>query len=159
MDINKEKCKYLKKVRKSLADKLNVDLHQTECTYEGKCSGTCPKCQQEERILNKAILKRGALATAVAATAMTLTGCNSTDIVQDTIINVMNTFSQKQEELSGAVAGPDEYVLEGEVAYFPEDSEACTSEATESVKTESNTDGDIEEIIELTGDVPYEPYG
>ena len=55
---NKEKCRHLRKVRKQIADELNIDLHQTECTYEGICSGTCPKCEQEEQILNAALLRK-----------------------------------------------------------------------------------------------------
>ena len=54
---NKKKCRQLREIRKELADKLNIDLHQTECTFKGDCSGTCPKCEQEEQILNKALAK------------------------------------------------------------------------------------------------------
>lgn len=52
---NRERCDYLKKIRQKIADRLGIDLHQTECTYEGECDGTCPKCQQEEDILNEAL--------------------------------------------------------------------------------------------------------
>ena len=54
-EYNKKKCKYLKEIRKAIADKLGVDLHQITCKYEGYCSGTCPKCKQEEEILNKVL--------------------------------------------------------------------------------------------------------
>ena len=53
---SRKKCDALKSVRKVLADKLGIDLHQKECTYEGECVGTCPKCKQEEEILNSALL-------------------------------------------------------------------------------------------------------
>lgn len=36
---HKELCRQLKKIRKDMADKLGIDLHQTECTYPGECSG------------------------------------------------------------------------------------------------------------------------
>lgn len=58
--INKEKCRKLKLVRAKMAEELGVELHQRECTYEGYCSGTCPKCAAEERLLNEAFLYRGA---------------------------------------------------------------------------------------------------
>ena len=74
MDMHKERCKKLKEIRKKIADKIGVDLHQTECTYEGKCSGTCPKCQQEERQLNQALLTKGALATGALAMSVSLVG-------------------------------------------------------------------------------------
>lgn len=56
--IHKEKCRELKLVRAKMAQELGVELHQRECTYEGYCSGTCPKCAAEERVLNEAILRR-----------------------------------------------------------------------------------------------------
>ena len=77
MDKHREKCKRLKEIRKRMADCLGIDLHQRECTYQGDCKGTCPKCRQEEETLNKALLGR---ATAVAVSAgVMLTGCGAVD--------------------------------------------------------------------------------
>ncbi|MDE6639406.1 MAG: hypothetical protein K2K63_02630 [Acetatifactor sp.] len=73
MNIHKEKCKKLKAIRKKLADGLGIDLKQKECTFEGECRGTCPKCRQEEEALNRALLGKAA-AVAVSAGIM-LTGC------------------------------------------------------------------------------------
>lgn len=56
--IHKERCRELKLVRAKMAEELGVDLHQRECTYDGYCSGTCPKCAAEERALNEAFLRR-----------------------------------------------------------------------------------------------------
>ena len=53
----KEKCKILKEIRLKLAQKLGINLSQEPCTYEGECEGTCPACQEEEKILNEAIVK------------------------------------------------------------------------------------------------------
>ena len=55
----KEKCNFLKKIRKDIAKKLGIDLKQKECTFDGECSGTCPACQMEEKILNEQLLKKG----------------------------------------------------------------------------------------------------
>lgn len=54
----KEKCKKLKEIRKEISNNLGIDLKQTECTYKGECSGTCPKCKQEEETLNAYLLKQ-----------------------------------------------------------------------------------------------------
>ena len=54
----KEKCNFLKEMRRKLAEKLGIDLKQKECTFEGQCTGTCPKCQEEELILNNALLEK-----------------------------------------------------------------------------------------------------
>lgn len=99
MDINKEKCRKLKQIRKRLADTLHIDLHQRECTYEGPCSGTCPKCKQEEQQLNQAILKKTALAAGVVTVTMGLTGCIMETEGTPMIINPTTT----EEELSGEV--------------------------------------------------------
>lgn len=56
--IHKEKCKELKAIRAKIAEDLGIDLQQRECTYEGYCSGTCPKCKSEEMRLNLAIMKK-----------------------------------------------------------------------------------------------------
>lgn len=79
---HKEKCKALKEVRKTIADKLGIDLHQTECTYEGECSGTCPKCAKEERTLNKALLSGAVIASSIALCACNVTtGADNVDRV------------------------------------------------------------------------------
>jgi len=69
---HKEKCSVLKRMRKTIADKLGIDLHQTECTYQGECSGTCPKCAHEESVLNKAILGGAIVASSVMLCACDL---------------------------------------------------------------------------------------
>ena len=92
---NKEKCSELKKVRKTLADKLGINLNQRECTYEGECSGTCPKCKQEESILNSALLKKGAVilsATVLTAglASCTLINTNEPDLSGDVEVSEPN---------------------------------------------------------------------
>lgn len=72
---HKERCKQLKAMRKEMADKIGLELNQTQCQYKGECPGTCPKCQQEERKLNKALLS-GVL----VATGVMLTACGSEDM-------------------------------------------------------------------------------
>ena len=52
---DKEKCNQLKAIRKDIADKLGIDLNQQNCEYDGDCDATCPKCEQEEMMLNEAL--------------------------------------------------------------------------------------------------------
>lgn len=150
-DIHKEKCKALKKIRKSIADSLNIDLHQTECTFQGKCSGTCPKCRQEEDILNKALLARtAAVAGAVVLTA-SLTACDG----------------GKPVELEGeATLASTEICVDGELEDYnvdessDESSDESTDESSEEGSDES-VDANVpesgsDEIVELEGDVVLE---
>lgn len=142
MDIHKEKCKKLKEIRKKVADKIGIDLHQSECTYEGPCSGTCPKCAMEEQRLNRALLGKAALATGVAAMSIGLAGCQQAETTLEGDIEVSSTVQQ----------------LEGEEGYEPdsESEEWNTTEnmTTEKITTEATT---TEEVIELEGDVVYVP--
>lgn len=133
MDIHKEKCKKLKEIRKKVADKIGIDLHQSECTYEGPCSGTCPKCAMEEQRLNHALLGKAALATGVAAMSIGLAGCQQAKTTLEGDIEVSSSTDLQ---------------LEGEEGYKPD------SESEEWNTTESTT---TEEVIELEGDVVYVP--
>lgn len=155
MDVNKEKCKALKKIRKKLADTLGVDLQQRECTYEGKCSDTCPKCKQEEEQLNRAIVAKSALAAGTVAVTVGLTGCTHMfqPLEGDTVISNPTTTV---EELTGEeIVGPEEPDTEkatdglGELEgreEVPDDSEEWEGEIW-------TTEQDTEQPYELEGDV------
>lgn len=122
---SKERCSELKKIRKTLADKLNINLNQTECTYEGECSGTCPKCKQEEKILNMALLKKGAVILGATVLTMGLASC--------TLIN-----NDPPTDLSGdiEVVEPDDDTTSGIVDV-----------------TENNNSINVDTATELEGDV------
>ncbi len=67
-------CKELKAVRKRIAEENGIPLEMPECTYDGPCKGTCPRCESEVRYLENALaqkIKMGKVAT-VAGLALTL---------------------------------------------------------------------------------------
>ena len=72
MNKHRKKCDHLKEIRKNVAKAIGVELNQSECTFEGDCKGTCPKCRQEEQKLSKALLAGSAVA---AGMALMLSGC------------------------------------------------------------------------------------
>lgn len=84
MSTGKEVCRHLKAVRRDIADKNDIELIQEECTHEGPCRGTCPKCEQEIRYLEEKLSERKRLGKAasiigVAATiagSVALTSCD-----------------------------------------------------------------------------------
>lgn len=74
MNRGKDICKELKAVRKQIAEENDIPLEILECTYEGPCRGTCPRCESEVRYLENALadrLRRGKVAT-VAGLALGL---------------------------------------------------------------------------------------
>ena len=65
MNPGKNKCEYLKEIRKRIATENGIPLEQRECTFKGECSGTCPFCEAELRYLEKELRKRRTLGKAV----------------------------------------------------------------------------------------------
>ncbi|MBR6050370.1 MAG: hypothetical protein IKP68_04095, partial [Clostridia bacterium] len=50
--VEKEKCSYLKSIRKQICDEYRIPMEIADCTYEGRCKGTCPKCESEFDLIN-----------------------------------------------------------------------------------------------------------
>lgn len=49
----KSVCKTLKDIRKSMADINDIEYEPAECHFEGDCPGTCPKCEEELKMLSE----------------------------------------------------------------------------------------------------------
>ena len=58
MAKGKQTCKILKEIRKQIAAENDIKLVIEECTYQGDCRGTCPKCEAEVRYLERELEKR-----------------------------------------------------------------------------------------------------
>ena len=54
----KDKCDTLREIRKSIAVANDIQFESQDCTHEGECSGTCPKCEEELGALEGEILAR-----------------------------------------------------------------------------------------------------
>ena len=134
---HKEKCKVLKGVRKQIADKLGIDLHQTECTYEGECSGTCPKCAKEEKTLNKALLSGAVIASSIA-----LCACNVTADVDNTDKSDKDKSSKKSESKGKSGKTKNSKKTSGKLASL----------------FGLGEDGTGTEPEEIAGDEVYDPY-
>jgi len=72
MKQGKHICETLKAIRRDIASANEIDYNPTECTHEGDCAGTCPKCEQETQWLERQLLTRQALGKAVAIAGLSL---------------------------------------------------------------------------------------
>lgn len=132
----KNKCKILKQIRKQIAEENDIPLITKECTYQGECSGTCPRCEAELRYLEQQLARRQALGKTVTVAALSVSlmagavGCSlrPADLTGD--VPMVTAESTDPDTTESAE-------LIGEVAYDPSDSET--------------------EILELDGDVAYLP--
>lgn len=72
-------CKELKAIRRQVAEQNDIPLEQHECTYEGPCDGTCPRCEAEVRYLEQELHRRMTLgkAAAVAGVALSMAAFTS----------------------------------------------------------------------------------
>ena len=81
MARGKQTCKILKEIRKQIAAENDIKLVIEECTYQGDCKGTCPKCEAEVRYLERELEKRQRMGKAAIfagmtiGTAITAAGC------------------------------------------------------------------------------------
>lgn len=118
--LNKVRCKQLKEIRNNMANELGISLNQTECQNNGYCSGTCPKCQAEEKLLNDAIKKqqhkgntwkkKTMVAGLLVATSISMSSCtlNSNDNLELGGEAVIDENIDYNNQLNGDVAWTEE---------------------------------------------------
>lgn len=92
----KEKCKALKEIRRQIAEKNDIAYAVSECTYQGECKGTCPKCEAELRYLERELAIRQGLGKAAVIAGISvgvcapMIACSPVDIINDVIYEITN---------------------------------------------------------------------
>ncbi len=87
MNQGKHICNELKEIRRGIAQENGIALDIPECTYNGPCDGTCPRCEAELQHLEQALTIRAAMgkAVVVAGLALGLTAGTLTATAQETL--------------------------------------------------------------------------
>lgn len=128
----KETCRILKEIRQKIADENDIPYVTEECGYKGECRGTCPKCEDDVRYLEKQLEARAAAGKRVALTALCVgmvvsaAGCsrlaNDTDhlsgdvVIQEEEHNDQRPSGGKTAPTSTPEEEPDDnYPLVGEI--------------------------------------------
>ena len=65
----KQKCKILKEIRQRVADENDIPYVTRECSFQGECTGTCPRCESELRYLEQQLENRRRLGKRVSVAA------------------------------------------------------------------------------------------
>jgi len=161
----KNKCKILRQIRQQIAEENDIPLITKECTYQGECSGTCPKCESELRYLEQQLARRQAVGKAVTVAALSASlmvgavGCSlgGGELQGDVpYISAPDTTGRETGSSDGSLKflpdGTDcdpngDTVFEGEP--YPDD---MLTTGRLSATTEDQT-----ELVELEGDVAYIP--
>lgn len=140
----KVKCEALKKIRKDIATENGIKLEIPECTHEGDCPGTCPRCESEVRYLERALearrrkgLKVAIVGVSAGLVAVNAASCNPFDnltagnmqVLEGDVPYIAETSDEtgsiceetvSTEELTGELAETEKYVLEGDIAFVPD---------------------------------------
>lgn len=102
----KAKCKALKEIRRQIAETNDIPYAVSQCTYQGDCKGTCPKCEAELKYLERELALRQSLGKAVAVTGISvgvcaaLTACTQEELQKDI------PGYEYEEETSGTMPAP-----------------------------------------------------
>ena len=100
----KKKCRILKEIRQKIADENDIPFVTHECRYQGKCSGTCPRCESELAYLEKQLAARAAAGKKIAVAALcagmtfSVAGCSSL---------IPEKEPEEVTDLSGMIAEPE----------------------------------------------------
>ncbi len=101
MARGKQTCKILKEIRKQIAAENDIKLVIEECTYQGDCIGTCPKCEEEVRYLERELEKRQRMGKAaiVAGLSVGLLGTSQLAVAQQPDTLRMDTIEKVAEDV------------------------------------------------------------
>lgn len=120
----KDKCKALKQIRQMIADENDIEYVTRECTYQGECKGTCPKCEAELRYLEKQLEKKQALGKKVAIAGIsagmtaTLCACDPADTVQNVAWAAKDTVDDIKYTIKDALNLNDGLDYAGGLDYY-----------------------------------------
>ncbi len=166
----KEKCKALKEIRRQIAEENDIPFVVSQCTHQGDCKGTCPKCESELRYLERELAIRQGLGKAVAVVGISasvcggLTACSPAEMFRDGLgIGVVETAgvtALPEKELDGDMALPE---IEGLLEALPdseqEGEEELPGEGLESGSgnaTLPEENGEFQSMDEaLAGAIPF----
>lgn len=123
MNKGKKKCEILKTIRCQVARKNGIPYTYTECTYQGECRGTCPKCEEELRYLTRELekLKKSGKQVAVAGVAAAVIATSTAGCSSDFLTEL--GLRDHQVTTMGVPAYTQQEELDGDVAYTPDPEE------------------------------------
>ncbi len=142
MAKGKQTCKILKEIRKQIAEENDIELVISECTYQGDCKGTCPKCEAEVRYLERELEKRQRMgkAAVVAGLSVGLLGASQVALAQQPDPLRLDTTEVVLEGCvvpeMGEVGNPEHevYQIVEQMPQFPNGEEAMMQYIAEQVK-------------------------
>ncbi len=137
----------MKNIRREIAEANEIDYQPTECTHEGDCAGTCPKCESETRWLERQLRARQALGKAVTIAGLSVA------------LGAMSSCHHKIFQPDGMILPPENgtnMILppeNGTNVNAPASTKGTNTAPSAGITQVSNT----EEPVQLMGDVAIVP--
>lgn len=145
MYLGKAKCKALKEIRRQIAEKNDIAYAVSECSHQGDCKGTCPKCEAEVAYLERELEKRRGLGKKVCLTGVSLgvalamnactvkipvvTGAKPTTTQGPDVDYAGGLTCDSEEDIAGGeTQAPDPAELDGDISIADPDDEISNSE-------------------------------
>ena len=150
MSKGKQTCKILKEIRKQIAAENDIKLVIEECTFQGDCKGTCPKCEAEVRYLERELEKRQRMGKAAIFAGMTI-GTAITAASCGPLISPPNGMMENPRDTIVATdtirndSVEEPILLEGDVM----------APVLDTLKLDEKSACNDDEIIEMEGKVEY----
>ena len=163
MAKGKQTCKILKEIRKQIAAENDIELVISECTYQGDCLGTCPKCEAEVRYLERELEKRQRMGKAAVFAGMSLgtlfaaTSCNHPvpDPLAGEVMHTPDSTEMPNDSVPNDSIPSDAYLLEGDVlAPEPDTMKAEKKKVTCKNEEPLAIPGDVVVFEEIEGEMP-----
>lgn len=149
----KEKCKALKEIRRQIAEENDIPYVVSQCTHQGDCKGTCPRCEAELRYLERELAVRKGLGKAVAVVGIStsvcagLTACSPVEMFKD-------AFGIGVVETAGDIELAPESIEGQTVPFESEDGESTqTKDSGENISAGGSEEQTQPEEMELDGDI------
>ena len=118
MKRGKQTCKILKEIRRQIAAENDIKLTVEECTYQGDCLGTCPKCEAEVRYLERELEKRQRMGKAAVVAGLSVGLLSTSQVV---LAQQPDSLNMNQNNL-GTLLGDVTIVEYGAIPLYPPES-------------------------------------
>lgn len=103
----KDKCEFLKSIRKRIAEMNGIEYEPTPCDHEGECMGTCPRCDKETIWLMNELRRKEEAGSPIRI---------DTDSIEDFENMINDCFDDNDNyELMGMPSLPEPDILRGDI--------------------------------------------
>ncbi len=104
----KQKCEMLRNIRKEIAQKNGIEYLSADCTHQGDCPGTCPKCDVEVRFLEYELNRKAQKGETISIIGINEDIVKMIEQVEDAVGNSIETDDTNDQPETFTATGMDE---------------------------------------------------